>query len=54
MPRMISKSIIFNSTGSIEVTFRETMTEKFMYTRLDINGSSTGVDTKKGSEGALD
>ena len=50
MPRMTSKSTISNSTRSTEVTFREIVTGQFLYTRLAITGSPTGVETKKGSE----
>ena len=50
MPRMTSKSTIYNSNRSTEVTFCETMTGQFLYTHLAITGSATGVDTKKGSK----
>ena len=50
MPRMTSKSTISNTTRSAEVTFGETMTGQFLYTRLAIKGSLTGVETEKGSE----
>ena len=50
MPRMTSKSTISNVTRSTEVTFCETMTGQFLYNRLAITGSSTGVDTDKGSK----
>ena len=49
MPRMTLKSTISNSTRSVEVSFKETMTGQFLYTRLDISGSPSGVETEKGS-----
>ena len=50
MPRMTLKSTISNSTRSAKMTFLETMTGQFLYTRLAITGSPTGVETDKGSE----
>ncbi len=44
---MKSKSTISNSTRSSEVIFLEIVTRKFIYTRLAITGSLTGVETEK-------
>ena len=50
MPRMTSKSTFSKSTRSAELTFLETVTGQFLYTRLAIAGSPTGVEIEKGSE----
>ena len=50
MPKITSKYTIFKSTRSTEVTFSETVTGQFLYARLAINGSPTGVETEKSSE----
>ena len=48
MDTMTLNSTISNATRSAKVYFRDTITGKFLYTRLAINGSLTGVDTEKG------
>ena len=49
MPKIVLKSTISNSTRFAEVTFEETVTGQFMYTRVSIVGSPTGVEIEKGS-----
>lgn len=50
MPRMISNSTISNFTRYSDVTFSKIVTGKFMYTRVAIIGSPTGVESEKRSE----
>ena len=47
---MTSNSTISNYTRFTKVTLLETVTGQFLYTRLAITRSLTGVETEKGSE----
>lgn len=50
MPRMTLNFTIYKSKRSAEVTFLETKIGQFLYTRITITRSLTGVETKKGSK----
>jgi len=53
IPRMTSKSTMSNSMRITKVTFWETITMQFLYSRLAMTESPFGVETVKGYKSIL-